>query len=119
MYYYQYAAADFVGNVLPSATVSFAPGEASKTITVNVQGDTAVEADEGFQVTLSNATSATLTTATASGTIRNDDAPTHATLPDRFEDNDSPQTAHDLGTVAGIYEFEDLRVCPERSLWIA
>ena len=69
------AGSDFVGAVLPSGTVSFAAGETSKTITVNVAGDTVVEPDEGFTVTLSNpAASTTIGTASASGTIRNDDA---------------------------------------------
>jgi ELWxxDGT repeat protein len=67
-------ATDFVGSVLPSGTVSFATGETSKVITVNVQGDTTVEPNETFTVTLSNATNgATITTATATGTINNDD----------------------------------------------
>ena len=67
-------ATDFVGGLLPSGTVSFAAGETSKVITVNVQGDTTVEPNENFTVTLSNATNgATITTATATGTIQNDD----------------------------------------------
>ncbi|MCZ8192555.1 MAG: hypothetical protein O9326_23280, partial [Microcystis sp. LE19-338.1B] len=67
-------ATDFVGSVLPSGTVSFATGETSKVITVDVQGDTTVELNENFTVTLSNATNgATITTATATGTIQNDD----------------------------------------------
>ncbi|WP_287722062.1 ELWxxDGT repeat protein, partial [Microcystis sp. M049S1] len=67
-------ATDFVGSVLPSGTVSFAPGETSKVITVNVQGDTTVELNENFTVTLSNATNgATITTALVTGTILNDD----------------------------------------------
>ncbi|WP_232023635.1 Calx-beta domain-containing protein [Microcystis viridis] len=49
-------ATDFVGGLLPSGTVSFAPGETSKVITVDVQGDTTVELNENFTVTLSNAT---------------------------------------------------------------
>jgi hypothetical protein len=69
------SASDFAGGVLPSGTVSFAAGETSKTITVNVAGDTVVEPDEGFTVTLSNpAASTAIGTASASGTIRNDDA---------------------------------------------
>ena len=69
------SASDFVGAVFPSGTVNFAAGETSKTITVNVAGDTVVEPNEGFTVTLSNpAASTTIGTATASGTIRNDDA---------------------------------------------
>ena len=69
------SASDFVGGALPSGTVSFAAGETSKTIAVNVSGDTVVESDEGFTVTLSNpSTEATLGTASAIGMIRNDDA---------------------------------------------
>ncbi|WP_308411276.1 Calx-beta domain-containing protein, partial [Cylindrospermopsis raciborskii] len=56
-----------------SDTVSFAAGETTQTITVNVSGDSTVEPDEGFTVTLSNPTNATITTATATGTITNDD----------------------------------------------
>jgi len=67
-------ATDFVGGVLPSGTVSFAPGETSKVITVNVQGDTTFEPNENFTVILSNPTNgANITTATATGTINNDD----------------------------------------------
>ena len=63
--------------------------ETSKVITINVSGDTTVEPNESFTVTLANPTNgATLTTATATGTITNDDvvqtvnlaiAPTNAT----------------------------------------
>ena len=67
-------ATDFVGGVLPTGTVTFAAGESSKTVTVNVVGDTVGEADETFNVTLANVTGATVTTATASATILNDDA---------------------------------------------
>jgi len=66
-------ASDF-GGTLPSGSVTFAAGESSQGITVNVSGDGVLEADEGFTVTLTNATGGTLATATASGTIRNDDA---------------------------------------------
>ena len=66
-------ATDFVGGVLPTGTVSFAAGAATATITINVAGDTVVEADESFTVTLSSPTGATITTATASSTIVNDD----------------------------------------------
>ncbi len=66
-------AADF-GGVLPSGTVSFLANETSKTVTVDVSGDSDVEADEGFTVTLSNPTGgAQVTGATATGTVLNDD----------------------------------------------
>ncbi|OHY32027.1 hypothetical protein BCV63_07615 [Cylindrospermopsis raciborskii CS-508] len=61
------------GGTLPTGTVNFTAGETSKTIIVDVLGDTTVEPDEGFTVTLSNPTNATITTATAVGTITNDD----------------------------------------------
>ena len=66
-------AADF-GGALPSGTVNFAATQTSQVVTVNVSGDTAVEPDEGFTVTLSGAIGATLVTAAALGTIQNDDA---------------------------------------------
>jgi hypothetical protein len=66
-------AADFVGGVLPNGTLIFNAGEISKTITVNVMGDTAVEPDEGFVVELSNALSAQLGNSVAAGMILNDD----------------------------------------------
>jgi hypothetical protein len=71
--------ADFVGGVLPSGVVSFAPGETSEVITVHVQGDTVFEGDETFTVTLSNPTNgATITTATVQGKVQDDDGSTLA-----------------------------------------
>ena len=58
-----------------SGTLTFAPGETSKDITVNVSGDTAAELSETFAVGLSNPTNGVLGTATATGTIVNDDLP--------------------------------------------
>jgi hypothetical protein len=67
--------ADFTGGELPAGTVSFAAGESSKVISVNVAGDTALESNEAFSVTLSNPGAGTsLGTASANGVIRNDDA---------------------------------------------
>jgi Calx-beta domain len=57
-----------------SGTVTFAPGETTKTITVQVNGDTTVEPDETFTVNLANATgNATIADIQAAGTILNDD----------------------------------------------
>jgi hypothetical protein len=66
-------AADF-GGAFSSGTVNFAINATSQTVTVNVAGDTTVEPDEGFTVTLSNPTNATIATAAASGLIVNDDS---------------------------------------------
>ena len=56
-----------------NGTLTFNPGETSKTITVNVNGDTTYENDETFNVVLTNPTGATLSTTTATETIVNDD----------------------------------------------
>ncbi len=55
-------------------TVTFAPGETEKTITVLVTGESSVEADETFTVDLSNPTNATIDDASGTGTILNDDS---------------------------------------------
>lgn len=56
-----------------SGTLTFAPNETTKTITVPILADTVAEPDESFTVTLSNPTNATLLVAQATGTIQNDD----------------------------------------------
>jgi len=58
-----------------AGVVSFpANSTAPQTVSVAINGDTAVEPDETFSVTLSSPANATLARATALGTIRNDDA---------------------------------------------
>jgi Ca2+-binding RTX toxin-like protein/predicted extracellular nuclease len=67
--------ADFVPTAVFTGQVSFADGENSQTITIDVQGDTDFEANENFTVTLSNATGgAAIGDGTGLGTIQNDDA---------------------------------------------
>ncbi len=61
-----------------ATTVNFAGGETSKTVSVSVNGDTAVEANETFYVSLSAATNATLADWYAVATITNNDAATFA-----------------------------------------
>ncbi|HEY8571466.1 Calx-beta domain-containing protein [Phenylobacterium sp.] len=77
-------AQDFAGGTMPSGTVTFAPGETGKTITVNVAGDTVVEWEESFILSLSNPTGATLGSASATGFIGNDDS-SYQPPPPRFE----------------------------------
>ena len=67
-------AADFSGGVRPSGTVSFAINAGSATITVVTANDTTVEPDEGFTLTLSSPSNATLGTKTANATIVNNDS---------------------------------------------
>ncbi|WP_372491120.1 Calx-beta domain-containing protein, partial [Falsiroseomonas oryziterrae] len=74
------SANDFAGATLPAGTVSFAPGENSQTIAVQVAGDTTVEPNETFTLTLSNPTGATIANASTTATITNDDV---ASTPNR------------------------------------
>jgi VCBS repeat-containing protein len=68
--------ADFALGQLLTGTVSFADGETSKVITINVAGDLLFEPNETFTVTLSNPTGgAIISDAEGVGTIVNDDAP--------------------------------------------
>jgi hypothetical protein len=70
------AGSDYVAR---SGKLTFAPGETAKTVSVAVNGDTTVEADETFRLVLSSAVNATLGTAQATGTIVNDDQPLNVT----------------------------------------
>jgi hypothetical protein len=56
-----------------SSTLTFAPGETSKTITVLVNGDRLGEANETFLVNLSGATNATIADSQGAGTIVDDE----------------------------------------------
>jgi Calx-beta domain len=65
------APGDYAGT---SGTLTFAPGETAKTVTVQVNGDAAVEPDETFTLNLANAVgNATIADAQGIGTIVNDD----------------------------------------------
>jgi hypothetical protein len=57
-----------------SGLLTFAPGVVGQPVTVTVLGETVVEANETFVVTLSNAANATIAVAQGTGTILNDDA---------------------------------------------
>ena len=56
-----------------SGTLTFGPGETTKTVSVAVLDDTGPESDETFTLQLSRALGATIIDATAAGTITNDD----------------------------------------------
>ena len=68
------AGSDYVA--LASTPITFTPGIMSQTIDVTINGDDAVELDEGFFVNLSNPSNATITDAQGAGTILNDDQAT-------------------------------------------
>jgi chitinase len=72
----------YSANILPasaddfrakSGTVTFAPGERSKQITVEVNGDRAAEPDEAFSVNLSGAAGGVISTGHAVAVIQNDE----------------------------------------------
>ena len=68
------AGSDYTGT---TGTLTFAPGETTKTVTVTVSGDITQEADETVRLNLSNAIEATIADSQGTGTITNDDgAPT-------------------------------------------
>jgi hypothetical protein len=69
-----------------SGKLVFAPGETSKAVAVPILGDTGVEPDETFTLTLSNPVNAKLGGATATGTIKNDDV--------------APRSGHYAGTTS-------------------
>ncbi|HVV37346.1 MAG TPA: Calx-beta domain-containing protein [Acidimicrobiales bacterium] len=64
------APADFTST---SGTLTFTPGQTSKTVTVPVAGDTLFETPETFLLNLTKPTGATIADAQAIGTINNDD----------------------------------------------
>jgi hypothetical protein len=63
-----------------SGTLTFAPGESSKTISVPVIGETVFEGNETFDVNLSNPKNASITDNQGVGTIINDDTPARVQL---------------------------------------
>ena len=68
-------ASDFAGGTLPQGSVTFAPGEIGKGISLKVAGDTLVEPDDVFSVVLYGASgNAVIATQSAQGTILADDA---------------------------------------------
>jgi 2',3'-cyclic-nucleotide 2'-phosphodiesterase (5'-nucleotidase family) len=68
-------ALDFAGLSFPSGTASFAAGQTSQQITVNVVGDSTFEGDESFTLSLSDPVGGLLLAggSSASGRIQNDD----------------------------------------------
>ncbi|HQS18297.1 Calx-beta domain-containing protein [Reyranella sp.] len=69
--YGEAGAADFIAS---NGHVTFAAGEQSKTITIQITSDKLVEGNEHFGVVLTNAVGATISRATGTATIVDDDA---------------------------------------------
>ena len=90
-------AADF-GGTLPSGTVDFLDGETSKTISITPNADSTYESDETFTLTISNPTFGTIGTATATGTIVNDEP-----VPPSLSISDVSVIEGDAGTTTLVY----------------
>src|SRR6266545_6970622 len=82
---------------IPTTTLTFAPHETSRQVTVLVNGDTLDEADETFFVNLSNPVNATIADGQGIGTIADDDP-----LPSLSID-DVTVTEGDSGTVNATF----------------
>ena len=88
-----------------SGTLTFAPGDTTKTVTVATLPDTVPEGDETFTVTLSNASNAAIGDADATGTIAANDAVLTAlvlsgvTLVPPFDSAETEYTASVASTV--------------------
>ncbi|MFQ6549825.1 ExeM/NucH family extracellular endonuclease [Aestuariibius sp. 2305UL40-4] len=72
--------ADDFGGVLPSGVVTFAAGETSQIVTVEVTGDLDPEADEALTVQLSDPEGGAIATGSATSIVENDDATLISTI---------------------------------------
>ncbi len=87
-----------------SGTLTFAPGETTKTVAVSIVGDLLSEANEAFRFNLSGASGATISKAQGTGTILNDDqsaATSVITVADISIQEGNPLTLPGTGTGAG------------------
>jgi uncharacterized repeat protein (TIGR01451 family) len=82
---------------LPTATLTFAPGVITRTITVTVRGDLLDELDESFFVNLSNSSNATIGDGQGQGTIIDNDPPPDLLI------NDVTITEGDSGSVSAVF----------------
>ncbi|MBK8639210.1 MAG: hypothetical protein IPN92_13380 [Chromatiaceae bacterium] len=78
---------------IPATLLTFSPGQTSKQVTVNITGDTTLEANETFYVNLSAAKGATLFDGQGLGTLLNDEGPV-------LKINDVSQAEGNSGTTA-------------------
>src|SRR5262245_6059889 len=78
-----------------SGDLTFNPGQTSKTITVQVNGDSTPEPDESFSVILSSASNAEIFVGSAQGSILNDDA--------TLSIDDVTKAEGDSGTTSAVF----------------
>jgi hypothetical protein len=97
------AGSDYVAKA--ATTLTFTPGQTSKTVTVAVNGDTTIEPAETFFVNLSNATNATISDSQGKGTITDDDQPPNISITDRTvtEGNSGTKNASFTVSLSSIF----------------
>ncbi len=93
-----------------NGTLTFAPNETSKQISIEITSDAVKEAEEKFTVVISNAVNATILKATGTASIQNDDNGSFGTLVWSDEFNG---TALD----AANWSFENGDGCPSMCGW--
>ena len=71
--------------VAAKGTLVFSPGETTKAIEIQVNGDTVVEPDETLTISLSSVANATIADGSGTGTITNDDHEWHRLSADRSQ----------------------------------
>ncbi|MCM3873670.1 MAG: hypothetical protein ND895_23535, partial [Pyrinomonadaceae bacterium] len=82
---------------IPTTTLTFLPADTTKQFTVFVNGDTTVEADETFSVSLSSPTNATIADGLGQGTITTDDTDVTVAV--------SPSSVAEDGATNLVYTF--------------
>ena len=97
--YGEAGAADFIAS---NGQVTFAAGEQSKTITIEISPDRLAEGNEHFGVVLSNAVGATISRATGTGTIVDDDSAAAPTTPPTPSDPTPPAESGDLEAMFAV-----------------
>jgi endoglucanase len=88
-----------------AGTLTFAPGETEKTVTVTVASDAVAEANETFKLVLSSPTGAVLSQPEATATIVDDDAPTSP--PPASPPPASPPTTPGTSALTGAFKVKD------------
>lgn len=96
------APGDFAAITLGSATITFVPGDTSETVSVQIVGDTTVEPDEAFTLSLAEPASMErglpMPVATGTGTIVNDDVAINVSI-----DNASVTEGTGAGTTNAVF----------------
>jgi len=102
------ADADDFGGSFPAGALELPEGAETATITVLVSGDTEVEADEQFTLTISSPSTGSIANASAIGIITNDDSaapsPVSIILPTAQWDSDFSATGDATGWPDGNYD---------------